>query len=473
VKHGKRIKTSACAFRVKLIGSVLLSGFLLFLGCAPLAGNSWPSNLEVTSRAFSIIDSHYVDDPDFSKLRYGALLGLTKLLAPDSLVTEQSGEDLLIGYRLSGDSLSWKTFSPRPDKDTSFKDVKFVYDVARQLAPEISEEVLESAMLESAVAHMDPQSSFLDRASTRELRTDVVGDLGGIGVELRLQANEPWIVSVIDGTPAQRVGLSSGDRILKIDGISTRDMQLRNVVRLLRGKVGSGITVTVIRDGWLGPKDFNLQRAVVRIPSIQSRVIESGIGLIAIRQFTADVVRSLESVLQSLEKGGLQRLILDLRGNTGGLLVQPPQVAGKFLQRGTLITYTKARAPEQSNQRYSSDDVTPRLDLPLVILVDKNTAAGAELVAGTLQEAGRAKLVGARTHGHATIQTVLPLVGDSMLRLTTARWFTPKGNSVDNIGLLPDVSVETLSGGEQRVWGDVTQDPVLQRSIEIIKRERH
>ncbi len=461
-----------CAFRVDLILGVLLDGIVLFSSCAPLAQSPWPSNLEVTSRAFSIIESQYVDDPDFSKLRYGALLGVTKLHAPESLTLKQSGDDLLIGYRLSGNPLSWTRVSPRPDRDTAFKDVKFVYDLARQIEPEISEEVLESTMLESAVAHMDPQSSFLDRPSTSELRADFTGGMGGIGVDLTIRADEVWVVGVFDGAPAQRAGISRGDRLLKIDGVPTKDRQLRDVVRLLRGKLGSSVTVTVIRDGWVESKDFTLQRAPVRIQSIQGRFVESGIGLIAIRQFTVDVVRILESVLQSLEKGGLQRLILDLRGNTGGLFVQAEQVAGKFLPSGVLISFTKARAPGQSNERYSNDS-TPRTSLPLVIMVDKNTAAGAEIVAGTLQESGRAMLVGARTHGHATIQTLLPLPGDSMLRLTTARWFTPKGSSVESTGLLPDFSVDTPSAAEHRAWRDVTEDPVLQRAIDLIKGERH
>ncbi len=462
------------ALNVNLTLGVWLCGILMSTGCAPLANNPWPSNLDVTSQAFSIIESQYLDYPDFSKLREGAILGLTKLHTPESLALKRSGDDLLIGYRSFGQAMSWKTVSQRPDRETALRDIRFVYEIVRQIKPEISEELLESTMLESAVAQLDTQSSFLDRASTREFRGDVAGKMGGIGLEFTIREKEVRVVSAIDGAPAQRVGISRDDRILKIDGASTNDRPLRDIVRQLRGPLGSTVTVTIVRDGWADAKDFTLQRSPVRTQSIQSRLLENGIGLIVIRQIAADAVRTLESALQGLEKGGLQRLILDLRGNTGGLFVQAPQVAGKFLQSGALITYTKARAPDQSNQRYINNDAKPRVNLPLAILVDKNTAAGAELVAGILQEYGRAVLIGERTLGTATIQTVLPLPGESMLRLTTARWFTPKGTSVDHTGLQPDFVVEVSTGGERSASRETAQDLALQRAVEIIKDgERH
>jgi carboxyl-terminal processing protease len=204
---------------------------------------------------------------------------------------------------------------------------------------------------------------------------------------------------------------------------------------------------------------------------VGTRLLQKGLGYIAIRQFPGDVVAGLESALRSLEKVGLQRLILDLRGNPGGVYPQAQQVAGKFLSSGTPISYTKGHGAVQSNMSYSSDS-SPRSNLPLVIIVDRATAAGAELVAGSLQETGRCLLVGTPTSGSATIQTALPLSGDSLLRLTTARWFTPKGRSVENIGLRPDILMESTLSADAEMWGVLAQDRFLQRAVEVVHGQR-
>ncbi len=451
-----------------------LCGVLHVLGCAPVVQRPWPENLTVTSGAFLLIESHFVDAADFSKLRYGAILGLARLNTPESFTVKEAGDVLLVGYRLPGEPLSWKAFSPRPDREAAFQDVKFAYEITRQLKPEVSEEILESAMLDSAVIGLDSHSAFVNRANIPGARVNVGGATGAIGVELTIQSGEVVVLNVFDGEPAQLGGIRRGDRIRKIDGVATKGQQLPDIVGMLRGKLGSNVTVTVLRDGWRGERDINLQRARIKITGIMHvpRFLEGGIGLIRIRQFTVDVVRSLESVLQTLERTGLQRLILDLRGNSGGLFPEAQQVAGKFLPAGALISHTKGRLPDQSNERYN-DESSPRTSIPLVILVDKNTAAGAELVAVTLQESGRALLVGTQTHGRATVQTVLRLPGDSILRLTTSRWFTPKGNSVDNSGIRPNVLVDTPSIGNPEVWGDLHQDKVLQRALEVIKGQQY
>jgi len=251
------------------------------------------------------------------------------------------------------------------------------------------------------------------------------------------------VVSPIDGTPAYRAGLHTGDKIVKIEGITTKDLSLADAVKRMRGKPGTKITVTILREGWTEPRDFTITREQIRVQSVRSQDLEPGIGYIRLRQFQEQSPNDLEASLEKFTKNGqkLQGLILDLRNDPGGLLTAAVEVTEKFLEDGKLVVYTEGRVRNQS-MRFTAHAKKPHLDFPIVVLVNQGSASASEIVAGALQDWGRAIVLGTQTFGKGSVQTIIPLTDGSGLRLTTAKYFTPKGRSIHGKGITPDIVVE-------------------------------
>jgi len=369
------------------------------------------------------------------------------------------------------------------DTASTYENLKLFTEVLSIVQNQYVEEMEPPKLLQGAVRGMvnslDPHSSFLDKESYREFQVDTSGSFGGLGIEITI-ADKKFltVIAPIEGTPAHRAGIVTGDRIVKIEGIATEGLDILQAVKMMRGKPGTKVTISIWREGWTEAKDVTLVREVVRVQSVRSREAEKGIGVIRIRQFQERTAEDVESVLEKLEKNGLQGLILDLRGNPGGLLTSAVEVAEKFLEDGKLVVYTEGRVKQQ-NMRLAAHARRPRLGFPMVVLVDKGSASASEIVAGAIQDWGRGVVLGTTTHGKGSVQTIIPLSDGSGLRLTTAMYFTPKGRTIHNKGITPDIVVEPPAKAPepqsaelpkpQSEAEELKKDIQLQRAIEILK----
>jgi carboxyl-terminal processing protease len=274
------------------------------------------------------------------------------------------------------------------------------------------------------------------------MQVETSGSFGGLGIEITLKDDVLTVVAPIEGTPAYRAGIHPGDRIVKIEGLTTKDMQLTDAVKRMRGKPGTKITISVVREGWTEPKDFEITREQIRVQSVKTMQLEPGIEYIRLRQFQEQTASDLETTLDKYTKENkIQGLILDLRNNPGGLLTSSVEVAEKFLDGGRLVVYTEGRVRNQ-NMRFQANAKKIYSDFPIVVLVNQGSASASEIVAGALQDWGRAVVLGTQTFGKGSVQTIIPLSDGSGLRLTTAKYFTPKGRSIHGKGIAPDILVE-------------------------------
>jgi carboxyl-terminal processing protease len=274
---------------------------------------------------------------------------------------------------------------------------------------------------------------------------DTQGRFGGLGIEITVRNGVLTVVSPIEDTPAAKAGVKAGDQIIKIEDEFTKDMTLVDAVKKMRGNKGTKITIAVKRDGVAELLTFNLVRDVIRVQSVRSRVLEEGYGYIRLAQFQERTDRDLQKALEKLtqEKGGLKGLVLDMRNNPGGLLTQAVRVSDMFLDSG-MIVYTEGRL-ESQKQKYFAHKEGTWSNFPIVVLVNGGSASASEIVAGALQDHKRAVILGTKTFGKGSVQTILPLDDNSALRLTTARYFTPKGRSIQATGIAPDIVIENPS----------------------------
>jgi carboxyl-terminal processing protease len=333
---------------------------------------------------------------------------------------------------------------------------------------------------------LDPHSSFLDPDMYREMQVETSGSFGGLGIEITLRDDVLTVVAPIEGTPAYRAGIHPGDRIVKIDGLSTRDMQLADAVKRMRGKPGTKVTIGVVREGWTEPRDFAITREQIRVQSVKHQEIEPGLEYIRLRQFQEQTAGDLETALDKFSKNGkVQGLVLDLRNNPGGLLTASVEVTEKFIEAGRLVVYTEGRVRNQ-NMQFKANSRRTYTDFPIVVLVNQGSASASEIVAGALQDWGRAVVIGTQTFGKGSVQTIIPLSDGSGLRLTTAKYFTPKGRSIHGKGIAPDIIVETpkpttaaapapgepakpAPPSETSIKDELKRDPQLQRAVDLLK----
>jgi carboxyl-terminal processing protease len=310
------------------------------------------------------------------------------------------------------------------------------------------EDIENKKLVEGAIKGMlkalDPHTSYMPPEVYKEMQVETEGQFGGLGIEITVRDDQLTVVSPIEDTPAFRAGLKAGDRILKIDGEPTKEITLLDAVRKMRGPRGSPVTVTIMRDDFDAPKDFTITRDVIKIHSVSQRKLDDAIGYIRLRNFHKTTADELEEALRDLEEQQITGLVLDLRNNPGGLLNQAVEVVDKFVSKDQLIVYTQGRVRNQ-NMRFTSKGDHPHLEYPMLILVNGGSASASEIVAGALQDLGRAIVLGTQTFGKGSVQTIIPLSDGSGLRLTTARYYTPKGYLIQGRGIAPDIKVENKS----------------------------
>jgi len=296
--------------------------------------------------------------------------------------------------------------------------------------------------IQGMLANLDPHSSFLKPDDYRELQIETKGSFTGIGIEITIKDGVLTVVAPIEGTPAWKAGLKPGDKIIKINGKPTKGMSLIEAVKLLRGPKGTKVTISIYREGFKELKDITLVRDVIPIKSVRYKLLEPGYGYVRITSFQEKTPVELRQALRDLEKDGLKGLIIDLRNNPGGLLDSAVQVADEFLDSG-LIVYTKGRRKDQ-NFKFEAHPDHGKHHYPIVVLVNAGSASASEIVAGALQDHHRAVIVGTRTFGKGSVQTIIPLPDGSAVRLTTAQYYTPSGRSIQAEGIEPDLEIPEL-----------------------------
>lgn len=334
------------------------------------------------------------------------------------------------------------------------------------------EEIDTDETLEGAISGMllslDPHSSYLTAKDFDELQDETRGSFSGIGIEITVRDGILTVISPIEGTPADEAGLQAKDLIVKINGELTKDMPSMEAIKKLRGPKGSEVTISIYRDGWQELKEITIIRDTIPLQSITGFFLEPGFAYIRITNFQGQTTKDLKNKLGELEaKGPVKGLILDLRNNPGGLLDQAISVADTFLEEG-LIVYTKGRLPEQ-NMTFQAHSNNGKNLYPLVILVNEGAASASEIVAGAIQDHKRGVIVGTQTFGKGSVQTILPMPDGAGLRLTTARYYTPNGRSIQAKGIVPDVEVPLLPYTEQaeekRVLPDFVREANLKNHI--------
>ncbi len=319
--------------------------------------------------------------------------------------------------------------------------------------------------IKGMVSSLDNHSSFMAPEEFKELQIETKGSFSGIGIEITLKDNILIVVSPIEGTPAYRAGLQAGDRIIKIDGQSTKNMSLIDAVRKIRGPKGSTVTLTIMRQNVEKPKIFSLVREIIPIRSIKVRHFDDGIGYIRITNFQDKTDHDLKQAVKDLNAKfkPLRGLILDLRNDPGGLLDQAVKVADEFLTSG-LIVYTEGRNKTQNHRFYAQDHGTElEKTTPVVVLINEGSASASEIVAGAMQDRKRATLVGTKSFGKGSVQTIVPLEDGSALRLTTAYYYTPSGRVINEKGIQPDLVVEMPAIPEGKTVKDLRQEAIERR----------
>jgi carboxyl-terminal processing protease len=340
----------------------------------------------------------------------------------------------------------------KADAGDMYKNLEIFTEVLRKIEknyvePQEAQDLIYGA-IKGMVQGLDPHSSFMTKEEYKELLIETKGSFSGVGIEISVRENILTVVAPIEGTPAYEAGVKSGDKIIEIDGKSTLEMSLSDAVKHIRGKKGSKVRLTIMREGTEKPLEFTIVRDVIPLRSVRSFLLTPEIGYVRISTFQSKTVGDLEDALDQLdEESALKGLVLDLRNNPGGLLSQAIEVSDFFLDAG-LIVSTKGRIREQDMEVSARKNEKDRKYL-VIVLVNSGSASASEIVAGALQDNKRALILGSRTFGKGSVQTILPLSDGSGLRLTTAKYYTPSGRSIQLSGIDPDIEMEFIPPSEE------------------------
>jgi carboxyl-terminal processing protease len=347
-----------------------------------------------------------------------------------------------------------------------YKNLKTFNEVLDMVQKNYVEQVESKKLIEGAINGMmkslDPHSAYMTSDMYKELEVETRGSFGGIGIEITIKKDVLTVVSPIEDTPAFLAGIKAGDHIIQIDGKSTKDITIMEAVKKLRGPKDTKVTITITRENMPRPKDYTITRDIIKIKSIKSRTYDDHIGYIRVASFQERTADDLKKEIKNItsKNGVLKGLILDLRNNPGGLLNQAVGVADVLLKSGTIVS-TKGRTKSMETKSLAKDD-GDEPTCPIVALVNEGTASAAEIVSGALQDNGRALVVGTQTFGKGSVQTVIPLEGGSALKLTTAKYYTPKGRSIQAEGIAPDIVIKHIRPSEDK---ESTDEFVRERDL--------
>ncbi|MDD4911399.1 MAG: S41 family peptidase [Sideroxydans sp.] len=372
----------------------------------------------------------------------------------------------LIGIGLVAGVLVSLNFSANAERDTPLpiEELRAFSDVFGRIKSDYVEPVSDKKLITEAINGMlsglDPHSAYLDAEGFKELQVGTQGEFGGLGIEVGMEEGLVKVISPIEDTPAFNAGIKSGDLIIKLDDTLVKGLTLNDAVKRMRGKPGSDIMLTIVRKNETKPLQIKVTRAVIKVQSVKSKLIDPGYGFVRITQFQEHTGENLATALQNLRKqnnGPLQGLVLDLRNDPGGLLTGAVGVSAAFLPKDALVVYTEGRTedakmrlmanPEFYLRGSGKDDYLKDLSgeyksVPMVVLMNGGSASASEIVAGALQDHKRAVIMGTQSFGKGSVQTILPLGNNTAIKLTTARYYTPGGRSIQAKGIVPDIVVE-------------------------------
>ena len=348
--------------------------------------------------------------------------------------------------------------------ESSYEELKTFTEVLTLIKKNYVDEVKTRDLITSAikgmVSSLDPHSGYMTPDSFKELQVETKGEFGGLGIQIGIKDSVLTVIAPIEDTPAYKAGIKAGDKIIKIAGESTRNMEIEKAVTKMRGPKGSPIVLTIMREGWNEPKDFTIVRDIIKIKSVKPKMLDASIGYIKLTQFQESTAADLSSALANLKKDGMTSIILDLRNDPGGLLNSAVDVAEQFLPPKQLVVYIKGRTGDKI-EYFTEGDKPYYAEIPMVVLVNQGSASASEIVAGALKDWKRAIIIGTQTFGKGSVQSLIPLSDGSGLRLTTAKYYTPDGTSIQNVGITPDIVVKLTP-----VDGQVNHTVIRERDLE-------
>lgn len=322
-------------------------------------------------------------------------------------------------------------------------------EIFAKIKSDYVEQVDDKELLENAIRGMleglDPHSAYLDEDSYKDLQEGTSGEFGGLGIEVGMENGFVKVISPIDDTPAQKAGIKAGDLIIKLDDRSVKGMSLNDAVDIMRGKPGDPITLTIIRESEEKPLVITVVRDIIKTKSVRFETLEPGFGYLRISSFQSHTVENLRQAIYQLKEdnsGKLKGIVLDLRNNPGGILTAAVGVSDMFLNKG-MIVYTEGRKKD-SKLKFNAKPNAKLPDVPLIVLVNAGSASASEIVAGALQDHGRGIIMGEKTFGKGSVQTILPMNNNAALKLTTARYYTPNGRSIQASGITPDIIIDKV-----------------------------
>ena len=346
--------------------------------------------------------------------------------------------------------ISSQRHSSAEAKGSDYESIELFTDVMAIIKKSYVEDVDTKKLVYGAIngmlSSLDPHSSFMPPDTYKEMKIDTKGAFGGLGIEISIKDGVLTVISPIEDTPAFKAGIKSGDMILKIDDKFTKDLNINDAVKRMRGVKGTKVTLTIMREGFDKPKEFPLVRDVIQVKSVRFHLTDGGYGYVRIAQFQEKTDEDLAKALKAMKeeyKGELKGLVLDMRNDPGGLLDQAVKVADHFVAEGQMIVYTEGREKD-SKMQFTAKKGGKEPNYPIVVLINGGSASASEIVAGALQDHKRAIILGTQSFGKGSVQTIIPLSDDSGLRLTTARYYTPAGRSIQAKGITPDILVEAV-----------------------------
>ncbi|MDQ4147077.1 MAG: S41 family peptidase [Pseudomonadota bacterium] len=368
-------------------------------------------------------------------------------------ISPRMGMGLLAGLALGVSlSLGHGVFADRDQGHYSvpLSELRTFTDVYTRLKKDYVVKVSDKKLMENAIrgmlAGLDPHSAYLDPDEFRELQIGTTGEFGGLGIEVGMEDGFVKVIAPIDDTPADRAGIKAGDLIVRLNKKPVKGMSLDDAVNMMRGKKGTNITLTIVREGVEKPLTISITRDIIRVQSVKAQLLEPEFGYVRITNFQAKTTQSLIDAIEKLRQdngGELKGLVLDLRNNPGGVLNGAVGVSDAFLNDG-LIVYTEGR-DQNSELRYSATEGDVLNGAPMVVLINGGSASASEIVAGAMQDDKRAIIMGSKSFGKGSVQTILPLSNGAALKLTTARYYTPSGRSIQAEGIEPDIPLENLT----------------------------
>ncbi len=436
--------------------AALLLVLLLVLGCTScgLTAAVFPHEAtagrpDIFIQVTRIVETHFWDAGKLSPqaLLKGAIGGIEPDLRRQGGNVSQQGAQLVVSLNGQTKTIDLSSITTTAELMTTFTDLHSW--LLQQQRPDSKAVNWEYAAIEGVLKGLDANSEFMPPHAFREMLEETRGSYEGIGIRIDVEEGEVVVRELMEATPAARAGLKKGDHIVTIDGHSTKGLTLREAIRRMRGPVGSQVVLGILRPGAPAPEEIAVTRGKVKLKTVESRMLDGHVAYVKVTGFHDTTHQEAESALSRLiQRNKVDALILDLRNNPGGLLSESVEVCKLFVDEGRLVVYTEGRVRNQ-NARFMADGGGQYGQFPLIVLINSGSASGSEIVAGALQDYHKATIIGTKSYGKGSVQTIFPLQDGSGLRLTTARYFTPSGRDIDHVGIAPDIELEN-EGKEDR-----------------------